>query len=57
MNKSLRLETKNVEALPHWGKFIPVLDGLGVVTAYREILGRTAATATASLSNIDVVTQ
>jgi hypothetical protein len=56
MNKSLRLETKNVEALPHWEKSIPVLDGLGVVTAYREILGRAAA-ATASHSNIDVVTR
>jgi hypothetical protein len=41
MNKSLRLETqKNVEALPHWEKFTAGLDGLGVVTAYREILGR-----------------
>jgi hypothetical protein len=57
MDKSLRLETKNVQALPHWEKSIPSLEGLGVVTAYREILGRTAATATASLSNIDVVTQ
>jgi hypothetical protein len=58
MNKSLRLETqKNVEALPHWEKFTAGLDGLGVVTAYREILGRAAATAIASLSNIDVVIQ
>lgn len=44
MNKSLRLETqKNVEALPHWEKFTAGLDGLGVVTAYREILGRAAS--------------
>ena len=53
MNKSLRLETqKNVEALPHWEKFHAVLDRLGVVTAYREILGRAAATASLPLSTL-----
>jgi hypothetical protein len=50
MNKSLRLETKNVEALPLWERFIPILVGLGVVTAYREILGRAAAVTTVSFS-------
>ena len=45
MNKSLRRETrdKKCRGTSGIGKVYAALDSLGVVTAYREILGRAAS--------------
>jgi hypothetical protein len=54
MNKSLRLKTKNVEARPNAGKFMPFLTDLAS-SQHTEKYSVEQQAATAFLSNIDVV--